>query len=182
MLMTATVGVATALAANPSTVPLATFEAVLARHDSATRALEEWCGRRRIATPAIIRAQSLGTSTGRASAQVRKRLGVDARDAVAIRHVRLSCGDKALSIAWNWYVPARLTPEMRDALRTTDTPFGKVVAALAFRRVPLPTVPGRADTCPAGTISTHRARLLLPDGKPLAYVIECYTAANLAAN
>jgi hypothetical protein len=31
-------------------------------------------------------------------------------------------------------VPARLTPEMTHLLETTDTPFGKVVAALHFRR------------------------------------------------
>jgi len=84
-----------------------------------------------------------------------------------------------LSVAWNWYVPARLSPAMNATLRDGDVPFGKVVAPLGFRRVSLPTITGRGENCPAGTISTHRARLVLPDGRALAYVVECYTAANL---
>lgn len=84
-----------------------------------------------------------------------------------------------LSVAWNWYVPARLTPAMNETLRATDTPFGKVVAPLRFRREALSSVAGAAENCPAGTVSTHRARLMLPDGRPLAYLIECYTAANM---
>ena len=35
-----------------------------------------------------------------------------------------------MSEADNWYVPARLTPEMNAFLDTTDTPFGKAVRPL----------------------------------------------------
>ena len=35
-----------------------------------------------------------------------------------------------LSIADNWYVPARLTPEMNQLLESGETPFGKVVRPL----------------------------------------------------
>lgn len=171
---------ALALTAVP-TPDLAAFEATLARHDSATKALEAWCGARGIAHPPLIRAKNLGATSNDASRRVRRQLAVGRGEPVTMRHVRLSCGMSALSVAWNWYVPARLTPAMRDTLQRTDTPFGKVIAPLNFRRQPLTTIAGRAETCPAGTISTHRARLVLPDGRPLAYLIECYTAANLAA-
>lgn len=167
------------------TVPLATptldqFEAVLRRHDSATRALEEWCALRGMARPARITAQTLPPSVDASPPAVRRRLGTARGEAVQLRNVQLKCGGTVLSVAWNWYVPARLTAEMNALLGSTDTPFGKVVAPLGFRRRPLQTRAGNDGACPADTISTHRAMLVLPDGRPLAYLIECYTAANLA--
>lgn len=169
---------ALALATAAPSPTLAQFEAVLAQ-DSATRALEQWCAARRIAEPAVIRARKLRTSGEKRPRSMRHRLGLKGNERVALRHVQLSCGEPVLSVAWNWYVPARLTPAMNTALDDSDVPFGKVAAPLRFRREALPTIAGRAENCPRGTISTHRARLLLPDGTPLAYVIECYTAANL---
>ncbi len=44
------------------------------------------------------------------------------------------CGGHVLSEADNWYVPARLTPQMNRALDTSDTPFGAAVKALDFHR------------------------------------------------
>lgn len=176
------VALATALAAmiaNPAAPTLAEFEATLARHDSASLALEEWCGVRGMAEPARLTAKTLGVPGAPAPTQVRQRLALAAADALAMRHVQLSCGGTVLSVAWNWYAPARLTPAMNAALARGDTPFGKVVAPLGFRRKPLSTVAGPAENCPADTISTHRAMLVLPDGRPLAYLVECYTAANL---
>lgn len=168
------------MAALTSLTSLDAFEATLARHDSATLALEEWCAAQRIADPAVIRARNQAVPGQRASRVVRRLLDTGPGERVELRKVHLSCGEAVLSVAWNWYVPARLTPAMNAALHSTDTPFGKVVAPLRFRREPLSTVAGPAENCPAGTISTHRARLVLPDGRPLAYLIECYTAANLA--
>lgn len=156
------------------------FEATLRRHDSATLALEEWCAARRFADPARVTAHDVQTTGKQPAADVRERLKATPDDAIAMRHVELRCGTTVLSRAWNWFVPARLTAEMRLTLEASDTPFGKVVAPLHFRRQPLETVRGRAAHCPEGTISTHRAMLILPDGSPLAYLIECYTAANLA--
>lgn len=175
---------ATAMIANPAAPTLEEFEAVLARHDSATLALEEWCALRGIADAPRVTARTLSQSMKvderAASAAIRDHLAAAPDEAMAMRHVRLSCGPAVLSEAWNWFVPARLTPEMKDALRLSDMPFGKVVAPLKFRRKSLSRVAGPADNCPAGTISTHRAMLVLPDGRPLAYLVECYTAANLA--
>lgn len=166
--------------ARPAAPTLEEFEAVLARHDSATRALEEWCALRGMADPARITAQTLAARPDDLPGPVRSALQLGPGEAYALRNVRLSCGGTALSVAWNWYVPARLTPQMNETLQRTDTPFGKVVAPLGFRRRPLARVAGPDGECPADTISTHRAMLILPDGRPLAYLVECYTAANLA--
>lgn len=155
------------------------FEAVLRRHDSATLALEEWCAARGIADPVRVTAHNLRAPGKDPQETIRKQLRLAPDETVAMRNVQLTCGQTVLSVAWNWYVPSRLTPQMNEALRSTDTPFGKVVAPLRFRREPLETIRGRAENCPEGTISTHRAMLMLPDGRPLAYLIECYTAANL---
>jgi hypothetical protein len=179
---------ALALMATPAAIPpaptLEQVEAVLRRHDSATLALEEWCALRGLADPARVTArtitQTLKIESDAAAIAIRARLGVAPDATVAMRHVQLSCGATVLSVAWNWFVPDRLTPDMQDALRLSDAPFGKVVAPLHFRRRPLSTVAGPADDCPADTISTHRAMLVLPDERPLAYLVECYTAANLA--
>lgn len=165
---------------SPST--LDEFEAVLRRHDSATQALEEWCAARGIAPSARITARNISATSNDPPRDIRRQLELGPDETFAMRHVRLSCGQTVLSVAWNWYVPSRLPPQMNDALRTSDIPFGKVAAPLGFRRKPLETVRGPAENCPEGTISTHRAMLILPDGRPLAYLIECYTAANLAGS
>ncbi len=164
-------------AAAPS---LAQFEAALAREDSATLALGQWCAARHIAPDPTIRAVLLRDAPAASPPRdLRRRLALPPGTVPAYRHVRLACGGTVLSEAHNWYVPGRIAPAMNQALDTTDTPFGKAVAALHFRREPLATIAGRAPPCPTGTLSTHRARLLLPDGTPLAMVVECYTRANL---
>lgn len=163
--------------ADPS---LADFEAVLRRHDSATVALEEWCALRGFPHPAQVTASTLSVESNESDEDVRRRLILRGNETVALRHVRLNCGPLVLSEAWNWYVPARLTEEMNAALRLGSVPFGKVVAPLGFRRRLLSAVSGPAKDCPPGTIATHRAMLLLPDERPLAYLVECYTGANLA--
>lgn len=169
-----------AVASSVTDPTIEAFEATLRRHDSATLALEEWCAARGIANPARVTAHHVERAMqGQPAPEIRTRLKVAPGETVAMRHVELRCGPATLSIAWNWFVPTRLTPDMKDALLLSDAPFGKVVAPLQFRRQPLETLRGRAEGCPEGTISTHRAMLILPDGKPLAYLIECYTAANL---
>lgn len=119
-------------------------------------------------------------------ADLRRLLGADAQTAIGYRHVRLSCGAPpagpvVLSEAHNWYLPSRLTAEMNATLAGSDTPFGKVAAPLHFARERLDSRRGRAPACPARTVLSHRALLRLPDGRPLALVVECYTAANLRA-
>jgi hypothetical protein len=97
-----------------------------------------------------------------------------------------------LSEADNWYVPGRLTPEMNKLLDTTDTPFGRAVQTLHFKRRtlsskllwhPLPegwemnaaSINAAVVPMPT-TLLEHRAVLTLPDGTPFSEVVESYTA------
>jgi hypothetical protein len=155
------------------------FERALAAHDSATAALGEWCAARGIAEPPTIRAIADRAAPEPASTATLAALGVGPAEPIAFRHVRLMCGDKTLSDAKNWFVPARLTTAMNRTLETTDIPFGKVVAPLGFRRERLAAQRGRSLDCPFGTVLSHRAVLRLADGRAIALVAECYTRANL---
>lgn len=154
------------------------FEKALAANDSATFALGEWCAGHDIAQPPTIRALTDRTARHSPSPAVRAALGVSRDETVAYRHVRLTCGDAVLSVAHNWYVPARLAPDMNRILEATETPFGKVVASLGFRRERLASKRGRGPECPKGTVLSHRAVLRIGDGSAISLVIECYTAAN----
>src|ERR1700722_11363272 len=159
------------------------LNADLLAHDSATLTIERWCADHRLADPARIVAERVSGADKPASAEVRAALDVKPDERLGYRRVRLTCGDHVLSEADNWYVPARLTPEMNHALETTDTPFGKAVAALHFRRHtlsadllwrPLPQgweigatpVPQEAAamTIPDHVLE-HRAVLSTPDGE-----------------
>lgn len=155
------------------------FERVMASQDSATAALGQWCGSQKIAQPPVIRAQADRNAQLAPTAAVRAVLDVPDGTPVSYRHVRLACGNTVLSVAHNWFVPARLAPGMSHTLDTTDIPFGKVVAPLGFRRERLAAQRGQATECPKGTVLSHRAVLRLADGKAISLVIECYTRANL---
>jgi hypothetical protein len=70
---------------------------------------------------------------------------------------------------------------MNHTLETTDTPFGKVVTPLGFRRDRLAAQRGRTNECPKGTVLSHRAVLRVANGSAISLVLECYTRANLKA-
>ena len=174
------------------------LNADLLAHDSATLTIERWCADHRLADPARIVAERVSDAAKPATAEVRAALDVKPDEPLLYRRVRLKCGDHVLSEADNWYVPARLTPEMNHVLETTDTPFGKAVGALHFHRHtlsadflwrPLPKgwemsatpVPGEAAalTIPDHVLE-HRAVLSTPDGEPFSEVVETYTGEVLA--
>jgi hypothetical protein len=159
----------------------ASFEKVLAATPSATRALGQWCASQHIATPAQITATNIGDGSAipPPPSDLGKLLTLRHGELSIYRHVALKCGPVTLSIAHNWYNPALLTAEMNTALTTTNTPFGTVTTPLNFTRENLGSVHGASPQCPAHTILSHRALLRLPDKRPLALLIECYTAANL---
>jgi chorismate-pyruvate lyase len=157
---------------------LPAFERTLAAQDSATAALGQWCAARRLADPPQIRAERLAEASP-PPPDVRALLQASPDEPLAMRRVRLRCGPVVMSEAWNWYRPARLTPQMNATLDSSDTPFGRVAAPLGFRRERLSSQRGRAEGCPVGTVLSHRALLRLPDGQPLALVTECYTRATL---
>lgn len=167
------------------------LNAELLSRDSATATLQRWCdlhggGARIIARRPTVDAKPAGDAE-------RRDLRVGPGEPVAYRRVELACGDRVLSEADNWYLPARLTPEMNTTLNTTQTPFGVVVRPLDFRRRTLSATPlfqplpaGWEDDKPApdrsGAVMTvprqilqHRAVLSTPDGAPFSLVVETYT-------
>jgi hypothetical protein len=177
---------------------LQTLNADLLSHDSATLTLERWCGVHRLASPPRIVADRVTGADKPATPEQRRDLHVTQDDSVRYRRVRLRCGTVVLSEADNWYVPARLTPEMNALLETTDMPFGKVVQSLHFQRhtvsaallwQPLPENWEMNPAAPADRAASlqlpsdliqHRAILALPDGTPFSEVVETYTENLLA--
>ena len=177
---------------------LQTLNADLLGHDSATATLERWCTVHQLASPARITAERVHGADKPASEDLRQQLRLAPTDEVRYRRVRLLCGTVVLSEADNWYVPARLTPEMNKLLDTTDTPFGRAVQSLHFQRHTISSEvlwqllpegwemkPG-SDTADAHELYSppqvlrHRALLTLPDGTPFSEVIETYTSSVLA--
>jgi len=176
------------------------LNADLLAHDSATLTLERWCADHRLADPARIVAERARDADKPATPEVRAALNVKPDEPLGYRRVRLKCGEHVLSEADNWYVPSRLTPDMNHVLDTTDTPFGKAVAALHFRRHTLaadllfrPLPKGWEMGAPASEaeggdgalaipdhVLEHRAVLSTPDGEPFSEVVETYTGEVLA--
>jgi chorismate-pyruvate lyase len=177
---------------------LQTLNAELLSHDSATLTLDRWCAAHRLASPARIVAERVNGAYQAPTDGQRQLLGVNATETIRYRRVRLICGGHVLSEADNWYVPARLTLEMNRVLDITDTPFGRAVQSLNFRRrtlsakllwsplpqdwemgAPLPERRGATLTIPHQVLE-HRAVLTLPDGTPFSEVVETYTGEVLA--
>jgi chorismate-pyruvate lyase len=146
-----------------------------------------------MATPAKVVAERVHGVDKEPTKETRRLLNVTATETVRYRRVRLHCGERVLSEADNWYVPAQLAPDMNQVLDTTDTAFGRAVQALHFRRrtlsarvlwSPLPSGWEMEDSLPktshgslqipAETIQ-HRAVLMLADGTPFSVVVETYT-------
>ncbi len=97
------------------------------------------------------------------------------------RSVALKCGDLSLSIAENWYVPARLTPEMNAAL-AGDTPFGAAIHPLTPSRRTLGIATQGEDATVAPYVLRQRALVIGGNGRPLAEVVEdLYAGADRAA-
>ena len=176
MLMTTTACMTTAQADR-----LSELQEVLAANDSATLALEQWCARHEIADPPEVKALPVVGARVAIPEEARTLLDPGEGETIAVRHVMLVCGDTTLSLAWNYYVPERLTEQMNTLLNTTDLPFGRVVSSLGYRRERLDALRGSAEACPAETVLSHRALLRLPDDRPLSFLAECYTPAALSA-
>jgi chorismate-pyruvate lyase len=166
---------------------------------SATATLERWCRDHKLAENPAIVATLMRDVSRPATMEQRQRLQANEQDVIAYRHVRLRCGDRVLSEADNWYVPARLTPEMNRLLDTTDTPFGRAVQALEpYRQTfsvtllwsPLPEGWDRPSTAlPAASghalgipdkLFEHRAILYTRGHVPFAEVDEIYQRQILA--
>ncbi|MFK8250333.1 hypothetical protein [Ancylobacter terrae] len=176
-----------------------TLNAELLNNPSATLTLDRWCASHRLASDgAKIVADRIRDDDRPASPQVREALGVGPDEPVKYRRVKLRCGERVLSEADNWYVPALLTEDMNRQLDTTDTSFGRVVQPLGFRRQtlaarllwqPLPQEWEMGAALPPGGAAPlavppylleHRAVLTLPDGRAFSALVETYTSGVLA--
>ncbi len=176
-----------------------TLNAELLSHPSATLTLERWCNWHGLAPEAKLVARLERGAEKRLDDKDRERLAAGPGDGLRYRHVRLFCGDKLLSEADNWYVPGRLTADMNRLLDETDTPFGRVVHDLDFRREtlsskllwsplserwdvsPEPALPASGSRLEAPDhILEHRAVLRASNGVPFSFVVETYTRDLLA--
>lgn len=112
-----------------------TLNANLLSNASATLTLDRWCAAHKLAPEGSkIEAQRVSGQDKPADERIRELLTAGPGDLIAYRHVRLVCGDRVLSDADNWYVPAKLTAAMNQALNTSDIAFGRAVQALNFTR------------------------------------------------
>jgi hypothetical protein len=153
---------------------------ILAAH-SATFALESWCADHRLADDPHLVAERLPVPDKPLTAAQRARLAIGPDEPVRYRRVRLACGGRVLSEADNWYVPARLTPEMNALLDGTRTPFGRVVRALApVRSTVAVRAPSRgADPGTSDTLFEVDAVLSTGAGQPFCEVVETYLGSAL---
>jgi chorismate-pyruvate lyase len=149
----------------------ARLKADLLSNNSATVVLGQWCADKHLADPPTIHAQR-DRSAVPATTEIRALLKADAGEPIRYRRVKLMCGTHVLSEADNWYVPARLTPQMNALLDTSDTPFGAAVKALNFHRATMDA----AAVKDSPAILRVRALLLTPDETPFSLVVENYTA------
>lgn len=161
---------------------------LLASH-SATSTLEQWRRERPSAGNSAIRARRVGGVDRPASATQRERLEVAPRERVVYRRVELACGERVLCEAENWYVPSRLTAEIREILANSDTPFGRAVTELNpvretfaveifWRPEDAGAAPPEADI--PWRLFQHRALVYGPGRAPFAEVNETYTNEILA--
>jgi chorismate-pyruvate lyase len=176
---------------------LQSLNAELLSHPSATLTLERWCGEHRLALEAKVIAERVHDVDKPLPDDARKQLDIGPDEPVRYRRVQLACGGHVLSEADNWYVPSRLTAAMNHELDSSDTPFGKVVQSLHFRRQtlsaellwhPLPEGWETAVSLPPTRteplaiphfVLQHRAVLYDQDNHPFSLVVESYTSAVL---
>lgn len=147
---------------------------------SATLTLEKWCAEFRMAEPPAVKARVVSGAMNGPSPEQLRRLQVGSAEEVRYRRVELRCGEQVLSVAENWYVPARLTVEMNRALDFTEKPFGRVVLPLAPRRETISSeVLWRSPAPLPEAVLEHRALVLTGEGKPFSEVRERYQRALL---
>ena len=187
----------TPLARTEALALLQTLNADLLSHPSATLTLERWCGSHRLAATPRVTARRDRKANKPMPEDLRRALGIDAGTPVRYRRVQLVCGGHVLSEADNWYLPGRLTAAMNQALDHSDTPFGKVVAPLHFRRhtlsarllwSPLPEgwemhglpAAGSQQLVLPHQLLLHRALLEDAQGRPFSALVETYTEQVLA--
>ena len=122
---------------------------------TATSAVAAWITSRGLGTDAI-RAEVMGYTDCNNGAM--------RKGAIAIRHVRLTCGPHAVSEATIVYRDHLLPDKMRNQLRSTDLPFGEVIKSLG---------PSRRTTF-AGMITAPKALISRDPINPFTPVLELH--------
>ncbi len=159
----------------------------LGSQPSATLVLARWCATYRLAPDPKIVAERVRGAPKPAPDSVRRNLALKPGEAVGYRRVQLFCGPHILSDADNWYVPDRLTPAMNQLLDHSDTPFGRAVRSLHFKRQTLSSKKLWTPTeSPVGAslmlpehVLKNEGLLTVGNGLPISQVIENYTAQIL---
>lgn len=162
----------------PGPGPADILLAQLNAHQSASRALEDWCrrhfpdraGRLRVA---LLEDRPLSPDQGR-------RICPAARpdDRLRYRRVAICWGDLTLSRATNIYYPERLPGTVAAALLSGDRPFGLLLDAFGLGRRTLAIT--RPET---GCLLRIDAEMSLPSARgprPIAFVRETYLRSLFA--
>jgi chorismate-pyruvate lyase len=153
------------------------FRAGLIASPSATAILQRQCGTRGsiVAVKQPVRPRKVPKRLARA-------LRLAPSEAVTYRRVRLTCDGVAFSEAENWFVPARLPPDMAAQLASGDTPFGRVVQPLRPSRQTLSaTARWHKGYVPERFLRVE-AIVSSGAGIPLSAVIETYRRAALSGS
>lgn len=147
---------------------------------TATAVLEAWCTERGVPGASLLATRNPGRAVPRANTGP---LDLAPGESISYRHVSLSWGAHVLSEADNWYVPARLTPEMNRLLASTDHPFGRVVHPLAptRRNGDVRMLWSGGALAPGDGLFAISAVLSMPDGLPFCEVHETYLGALVMA-
>ncbi len=179
---------------------LQTLNAELLSHPSATYTLERWCETHHLAKEAKLTAHKVAGTDEPLPPALRGMLAINDAEPVRYRRVQLFCGEKFLSEADNWYVPARLTPEINRLLDESDIPFGRVVQQIDFHReilsatllwsplasawemAPAPMIASGSMLQIPDYVLEHRAILYTRTHVPFSAVVETYTSEVLAFN
>ncbi|GAB3590201.1 hypothetical protein [Acetobacter peroxydans] len=187
---------------------IARLENTLLAAPSATRALENWMAQAPAPIAGSLRVERADEPATPCPAAFAPLLAQHSGSApLHYRKIRMTCGALVLSEAENWYRADLLDTDMRQALDTTDIPFGRAVRALEFFRQTLAReslwwpLPEETLSCaqihtlraeinrPTGTgtgritlpthLFRHTALLRTRAGTPFSLVAETYTAQSL---
>mgnify|MGYP001546212015 FL=1 len=156
------------------------FDAALRSADSATTVLSAWMAEPPGGAPASLVVRLRPASAGPFPTGLRERLEVSHDAEIRLRRVWLVLDGRILSEAENWYIPARLTDGMREALTASQVPFGAIVRPLrptretiAVARLWAPVE--NALLRPPSRVLHHRALMRTATGEPICEVSEFYT-------
>lgn len=151
------------------------------RSNSATEELERWCAERAIGDGRIVAIRARNAKAVPCDDESLEALYPhDVRGQAKFRLVELATAGIVVVDAFNWYFPDRLTLDMRKALETTDTPFGRVVKPLkpkrrtylVRRRTPGQMMEAKGPLDPGATAFEHRAVIYGQGDIPIAVVHE----------